>query len=110
MLKMLLIPAIALTAIAPVAAAPASGEARVAVVKTADLDLTSAHDQARLDRRINSQIRTLCVAGGRTLADKTAEADCVATAQARVAPIKAQAVARAQDAQRLATLDLNFRG
>ena len=110
MLKMLLIPAIALTTITPALANPAAADARTAVVKTADLDLTTARDQARLDRRIDASIRTLCLNGGRTLADKTADAGCIADAHARIAPVKARAVAAARDARRLATLDLNFRG
>lgn len=86
MMKSLLSTAAILAAIAaPVAASTTPDDVTSIAVDVRDLDLSQPADRARADRRVNAAVRSLCeTSGQRTLAARTAEAECKKEALASV--------------------------
>lgn len=80
---------------APAFAAPETDQA-TASVRIDDLNLASAQGRQRLDKRIDSAVRLMCRAGGRTLADRALETQCIDSALADAKPQTERAIAQAQ--------------
>lgn len=88
-----------------VAATPAlAAERPTAEVRIADLDLTTAQGQQRLETRVKSAARTLCSTGIGGTAERARETQCLADALAAAKPQADRAIARAQGGTRLALL------
>ncbi|MBL8650171.1 MAG: UrcA family protein [Sphingopyxis sp.] len=89
---------------APAIAAPDSDTVSVQV-RTADLDLTTARDQQRLEQRVTNAARRLCRAGGaRGVAEMAAQAPCIEAALSSARPQADRAIAQANNGTRLALL------
>ena len=95
-----LILALSLTAAAPVLAA----EAPTAEVRIADLDLSTAQGQQRLEIRVKSAARDLCSTGERGVAAMTRQSQCIADVMASAKPQTDRAIARAEGGTQLALL------
>jgi len=87
----------------PAIAAPESGTASVQV-RTADLDLTTARDQQRLEQRLTNAARRLCGTGARGVAEMAAQAPCIEAAVSSARPQADRAIAQANNGTQLALL------
>lgn len=92
--------ALSLTAAAPALAA----EAPTAEVRIADLDLSTAQGQQRLETRVKSAARDLCSTGERGVAAMTRQSECIADVMASAKPQADRAIARAEGRTQLALL------
>lgn len=79
-------------------AAYANSEPRTLLVRTGDLDLTSAKDLTMLDRRVHAAARALCRSGTRGVAAVAAENACYESSVERTRPQVRLAIARAHAA------------
>lgn len=102
MMTRTLILALSLTPAAPALAA----DAPTAEVRIADLDLSTARDQQRLETRVKSAARTLCHTGIGGTAERARETQCIADALAAAKPQADRAIARAAGGTQLALLML----
>jgi UrcA family protein len=100
MMTRTLILALSLTAAAPALAA----EAPTAEVRIADLDLSTAQGQQRLETRVKSAARDLCATGERGVAAMTRQSECIADVMASAKPQADRAIARAEGGTQLALL------
>ncbi|WP_083734287.1 UrcA family protein [Sphingopyxis sp. KK2] len=100
MMTRTLILALSLTAAVPAFAA----EAPTAEVRIADLDLSTAQGQQRLEIRVKSAARDLCVTGERGVAAMTRQSQCIADVMASAKPQADRAIARAEGGTQLALL------
>ncbi|APZ97321.1 hypothetical protein BWQ93_01545 [Sphingopyxis sp. QXT-31] len=102
MMTRTLILALSLTAAVPAIAA----EGQTAEVRIADLDLSTAKGQQRLETRVKSAARSLCNAGIGGTAERARETQCIADALAAAKPQADRAIARAAGGTQLALLML----
>ena len=101
MMTRTLILAVSLT----VAGAPAlAAEQPTAEIRIADLDLTTAHGQHRLEARVKSAARDLCNTRDRGLSARALETQCIADVMASAKPQADRAIARAEGGTQLALL------
>ena len=88
-----------------VAGAPAlAAEQPAAEVRIADLDLSTAQGQQRLETRVKSAARSLCNNGARGVAEMTRQSQCIADVLASAKPQADRAIARAEGGTQLALL------
>lgn len=98
-------------------AMPAAAQSVDSAVETASTslqvnlhDLARAGGQERLEARIAVVARRLCWSGGRTLADRNSETQCVARAMASARPQVERAVALARTDRRFADVTVRTGG
>jgi UrcA family protein len=77
-------------------AAPANATGFDAAIAHDDLDLTTREGVARLDDRVRTKVRQMCVNGGRDSASVRLERECRETALAATAPAIRVAIANAR--------------
>jgi UrcA family protein len=88
----------------PVTAAPASDEPMKVRVEYNDLDLSTAHDQARLQKRLRYAVKTVCGPDNpHIFADSQASMQCQITAMAKAKQEAGIAIARYDNAEKLAS-------
>lgn len=88
-----------------VAGAPAlAAEQPTAEVRIADLDLSAAQGQQRLETRVKSAARSLCNNGARGVAEMARQSQCIADVLASAKPQADRAIARAEGGTQLALL------
>lgn len=81
-----------------------AAEQPTAEVRIADLDLTTAQGQQRLETRVKSAARRLCSTGARGLAEMAHQSQCIEAALSNAKPQTERAIARAEGGTRLALL------
>ena len=88
-----------------VAGAPAfAAEQQTAEIRIADLDLSTAQGQQRLETRMKSAARSLCSTGDRGVSAKSLETQCINEVIASAKPQADRAIARAEGGTQLALL------
>jgi UrcA family protein len=88
----------------PVMAAPASDEPMSIRVEYSDLDLSTTHDQVRLQKRLRYAVKTVCGPDNpRIFADSQASMQCQIRAMAKAKQEADIAIARYDNGQKLAS-------
>lgn len=84
--------------------AVAAADEGSAIVRTGDLDLTTAAGRQTLDQRVKNAAQRLCRSGGRGLTERSLELECVEQVIAGNQPKTDRAIAEARGESRLALL------
>lgn len=91
-------------------ATPVQAQGAITIdVPTADLDLSTAEGQARLESRLETFIRRACDSRSRTATDLRADAACRTKLKEAAEPKVKLAIAEAHE-QQLAALSIDIRG
>ncbi len=93
-----------LASTAPVMAAPATETPMTMRVEYGDLDLSTSHDQARLEKRIKHAVRVVCGPDNATVfADSQAAMKCQILAMAKAKKDVSKVLTRYDNGQKLAS-------